>query len=197
MPPRKAPLARRAGLQTRTPLASVTPLRAAGTLTRTGPLKPVSKKQAAGSGHHEAEFSPVVRLMIRTRAGDGSAENACCEACLIWLGDHGGQMQHIKARGAGGSRDPQLGSPVGGALLCGTPESGCHGLCEARNPGMHAAGFWIKFAEVLGAKPIRVGWRTGTWTPRWLLADGSYGDRPGQHTGTESTIKNFGGGDAA
>lgn len=46
MPPRKAPLARRAGLVARTPLATVTPLRAAGTLARSGPLKPVSKKRA-------------------------------------------------------------------------------------------------------------------------------------------------------
>ena len=95
--------------------------------------------------------------MIRTRAGHGDIDNACCEACLTWLGEHGGQIQHIKARGMGGSRDPRLGSPVGGALLCGTPQSGCHGLCEAWDPGMYDAGFWIKFAEVLGAKPIRAG----------------------------------------
>jgi hypothetical protein len=166
-------------------------------LQRHAGVKPGSKKQSAGSGHHEAEFSPLVRLMIRTRAGHGSIENACCEACLIWLGEHGGQIQHIKARGAGGSRDPELGSPAGGALLCGTSETGCHGMCEARDPGMYAAGFWVKFAEVLGAKPVRVGWRTGTWTLRWLLADGSYGDEPGQHAEPELASENFKARDAA
>jgi hypothetical protein len=59
MPPRKAPLARRAGLETRTPLASVTPLRSAGTLTRTGRLKPVSKKRA---GENRERRAMVTRL---------------------------------------------------------------------------------------------------------------------------------------
>ena len=130
-------------------------------------------------------------------AGHGQIENACCEACLTWLGRHGGQIQHIKARGAGGSRDPELGSPAGGAMLCGTPSSGCHGLCEARDEGMYAAGFWIKFGERLGAKPIRVGWRTGTWTARWLLADGTYGDEPAEREDRNLASKNFSAGDAA
>ena len=159
---------------------------------RTKPMGRGKKKQATGSGHHEAEFSPAVRLLIRKRAGGGDPAEACCEACLIWLGEHGGQIQHIKARGMGGSRDPQLGSPVGGALLCGTPASGCHGLCEAWDPGMYAAGFWIRFAEVLGAKPVRVGVRTGNWVERWLLADGTYGDEPGQHPDEFPGLKNSG-----
>ena len=187
MPPRKAPMARGKGLAQGKPLARTRPLRSAAP----------AQKRATGSGHHEAEFSPAVRLMIRTRAGHGDIDNACCEACLTWLGEHGGQIQHIKARGMGGSRDPELGSPVGGALLCGTPMSGCHGLCEAWDPGMYAAGFWIRFAERLGAKPIRAGWRTGTWTERWLLADGTYGDGPAQHAEPELASKNFSGGEAA
>ena len=156
-----------------------------------------ARRRATSTSHHKAEFSPAVRLLIRKRAGNGCTEDARCEACLVWLGEHGGQIQHIKARGTGGSRDPELGSPVGGALLCGTNETGCHGLCEARDRGMYAAGYWIKFAEVLGAKPVRVGWRTGTWTPQWLLADGTYGGGPAQRGDGNLAGKNFEARDAA
>lgn len=90
-------------------------------------------------------FSPAVKLLIRTRAGQGDPENACCEACGRWLGRYGGQCQHIQARQMGGSRHRNTAS--NGVLLCGTPQSLCHGLCESRDEGMHAAGFWLRSDE--------------------------------------------------
>ena len=45
-------------------------------------------------------FSDEVKALCRARA------RFHCEACGIWLGEHGGQIQHRLARGAGGSRDP-------------------------------------------------------------------------------------------
>ena len=91
-------------------------------------------------------FSPRVRKLVRTRAGGGYPENACCESCGIWLGDHGGQLQHRLARGVGGSKDPVVGSAANAVLLCGTPQSLCHGLAESRDPEhrMEDRGFVIR-----------------------------------------------------
>jgi len=80
-----------------------------------------------------AGFSPRVCLLVRTRAGGGDPHDATCEACGIWLGLHGGQVQHRVARGMGGCSDPVVNGPAGAALLCGTPFTGCHGDCEARH----------------------------------------------------------------
>jgi hypothetical protein len=91
-------------------------------------------------------FSPRVRKLVRTRAGNGYAEQACCESCGIWLGEHGGQIQHRVARGQGGSKDPVINGPANATLMCGTPFSGCHGLAESRKPEhrMEDRGFVIK-----------------------------------------------------
>lgn len=93
-------------------------------------------------------FSPRVRKLVRTRAGGGYPEQACCEACGIWLGEHGGQIQHRVARGMGGCSDPAINGLAGAALLCGTSYTGCHGDCEARHTPeakkMEARGFVIR-----------------------------------------------------
>ena len=91
-------------------------------------------------------FSSRVRLLVRTRAGSGDPFDACCEACGIRLGEHGGQLQHRLARGRGGSKDPVVRSAANAALLCGTPMTFCHGNAESRDPehGMEARGFVIR-----------------------------------------------------
>ncbi len=94
-------------------------------------------------------FSPRVRKLVRTRAGNGYPEQACCEACGIWLGEHGGQVQHRLARGIGGSKDPVVGSAANAALMCGTAQSLCHGAAESRDPDrdMEARGFVIRHGK--------------------------------------------------
>ena len=96
-------------------------------------------------------FSPRVRKLVRTRAGGGYAEQACCESCGIWLGEHAGQVQHRVARGMGGSKDPVVNGLAGAALLCGTSYTGCHGDCEARHTPeaktMEARGFVIRHGK--------------------------------------------------
>ena len=87
-------------------------------------------------------FSPRVRKLVRTRAGGGDLFNACCEACGIWLGEHGGQIQHVVARGMGGTSNPVLKTAANGALLCGTAQTGDHGRAERRDPEMKTRGFW-------------------------------------------------------
>lgn len=71
MPARTKPLARRAPLETRTPLATVTPLRSASTLTRSGPLKPVSKKRAAENRERRAMVTRLYPERPRCACGCG------------------------------------------------------------------------------------------------------------------------------
>ena len=92
----------------------------------------------------------------------------------MYLGQYGGQMQHRVARGAGGSRNPLLGSPSNAVLLCGTPATGCHGRCEARNAEMHAYGFWLWQYESPLVVPVMLHGRT----LKWLGQDGEYSDEP-------------------
>ena len=88
-------------------------------------------------------FSTRVRLLVRTRAGSGDPHDACCECCGVWLGLHGGQIQHVVARGMGGTSNPVLKTAANAVLLAGTAQTGCHGLAERRDQGMRDRGFWL------------------------------------------------------
>ncbi len=119
----------------------------------------------------ETGFSDAVKAAIRARARD------YCEACGIHLGAKDGQCQHRLARGTGGSKDPVVNSVVNGALLCGTPFTGDHGLAEARDPRMHEEGFWLEHGQDPAAEPIL--WhapRGGNSVRKWLTPDGGYSD---------------------
>jgi hypothetical protein len=101
-------------------------------------------------------FSPRVRLLVRTRAGGGSSSDACCEACGVWLGEHGGQIQHRLCRGRGGSKDPVVASAANALLMCGlTAQDGCHGKAESRDPKyrMEERGFVIRHGNGPGYDP--------------------------------------------
>lgn len=130
-------------------------------------LKAIPHKTAA----KRTGFSDAVKLAIRERA------QFHCEACGAYLGEKGGQCQHIVARGSGGTSDPAIDSVVNGALLCGTPQTGCHGLCEARDPRMEAEGFWLKRGKDPAAEPFL--WHApedGSGFRLWRTADGGYSD---------------------
>ena len=119
-------------------------------------------------------FSPNVRLLIRRRAGNGFPEEARCEHDGRWLGEHGGQIQHIVARGMGGSRSRN--GADNGALICGTSCDGCHGACERRDPVMRDRGFWRFSSDDPAKFPVR----HILYGPVYLLPDGSVspaGDR--------------------
>ncbi len=125
-------------------------------------------------------FSSRVRKLVRTRAGGGFAEQACCESCGIWLGDHGGQLQHRLARGSGGSKDPVVSSAANAVLLCGTAQSLCHGLAESRDPkyGMEARGFVIRHGKGPEFDPRYVKVVLLGDVEQWLSVDGRYLDEP-------------------
>jgi len=124
-------------------------------------------------------FSSRVRLLVRIRAGGGDPALACCEACGIWLGEHGGQVQHRVARGQGGSKDPVIGSAANAALMCGlTAQDGCHGRAESRNAKyrMEVRGFVIKHGKGMEFDPRHVPLNLFGDIDVWLSEDGRYLD---------------------
>jgi len=119
----------------------------------------------------ETGFSDEVKALCRARA------QFCCEACGVWLGEKGGNVQHRLARQAGGSKDPLINSVVNAANLCGTPLTGDHGLAESRDPRMKAEGFWLERGQDPAAEPIL--WHApggGSGVRKWLTPDGGYSD---------------------
>lgn len=133
--------------------------------------KPARKKTSRRTG-----FSPAVKRAVRVRAGNGDPGAACCEACAVHLGEHGGEVQHRVARGMGGTSNPVLDSIVNAALLCGAAalRTGCHARAEARNADMHERGFWLRRGEDPAAVPIKTASPLGFWVTVWLDADGGY-----------------------
>jgi hypothetical protein len=103
-----------------------------------------------------------VKAQIRERA------QGRCEAGGEWVGS-GGEIQHRRARGRGGSRDPVTSSAANGGLLCRP----CHAACEAREEHLHAAGWWIWSWQDPRAEPVMLHDEGGGMTV-WLGADGAY-----------------------
>ena len=160
------------------PLAARTPLRAGAGL-RSGPwpgsvllLPPGGVREVKNTPRKKSTtgFSAAVKLAVRTRAGNGDPDEARCECCGIWLGRHGGQVQHIVARGMGGTSNPVLKTAANGALLCGTAQSGDHGLAESRDREMGVKGFWLPQGTDPRTVPMTL-WSGGTV---WRSGDGRY-----------------------
>lgn len=121
-------------------------------------------------------FPRPVKLAVRTRAGNGDIGAASCESCGAWLGRYGGQVQHIVARGMGGTSDPVLSTAVNAALLCGTPvdKSTCHGLAESRDREMGARGFWLPQGSDPRLEPMMLHSPHGSGVLVWRSEDGRY-----------------------
>jgi len=103
-------------------------------------------------------FSDGVKLAVRRRAGGGDIFEAVCEACGSMLREKLGEIQHIVARGAGGTSLAVMDSCANAALLCGSAvwHEGCHAKCEDRDPGMAADGFFITHRKDPRTIPMRL-----------------------------------------
>jgi hypothetical protein len=182
-------LTRRTALQSVTPLTRTRPLDRSADLKRGSHLTLVRDITSAQSraeppkrkSRPQTGFSPAVKLATRTRAGQGDPDDAVCEACGIWLGRYGGEVQHRDARGMGGSSAPIISSIVNAVLLCGSGalRTGCHGKCEDRGSDdsreMQARGFWLEEGQDPAAEPIAMETEHRSGITVWLLPDGTYG----------------------
>jgi len=124
-------------------------------------------------------FSRAVKILVRLRAGGGDLEAAVCEACGVWCGPLLGEIQHVVARGMGGTSLAVMNGVANGSLLCGSAvlRSGHHGAAEARDPEMERNGFWIKGRKDPRTVPMTL------WDGRevYRSEDGRYLDKaPGE-----------------
>lgn len=133
-------------------------------------LRPVSPPPRP---RRDTGFTAAVKLAVRKRAGDGDAGRALCECCGTWLGQYGGDIQHVIARGMGGTSRPEIDSVINAALLCRRD----HDTAEARDPELYDRGFWRYSWEEVGAAPLELHGRDGGFT-RYLTADGGYSTTP-------------------
>lgn len=169
----------------RTPLRTVKPMNRGKGLDPGKPLKrsarmarvrELPRAERKRTPVRDTGFPARVRLMIRTRAGMGDPDDACCEMCPRWLGRRGGEIQHRAARGAGGCRDSVINGCANGALLC----HACHRDCETRDEhlGMDGGGFWIKHGTTPEFDPrnVPVLWqaRGASGIILWLGETGEY-----------------------
>jgi hypothetical protein len=135
------------------------------------PGKPSRLSPQRSTGRKDTGFSATVKAAVRERA------RYRCEACGAYLGDCGGQLQHRLARRMGGSRSPLISTAANAALLCGTPNSGCHGRAESRDRDMNAEGFWLESWQSPLAEPIMLH-GSGSGVTVWLTEDGHYSLAP-------------------
>lgn len=175
LPARTVPLLRETGLKRTGGPERRTGLRNTGSHAGGFPaagsgVSPKSKSAARGKG----EFSRAVKLQVRKRAGNGEIENAACEACGIWLGRYGGQVQHVVGRGIGGCKDEVINGVVNAALLCGTPFDGCHGLATAFDADIGERGFWLKRGTDPRTAPMMLASEHGSRVLVWRSEDGRY-----------------------
>ena len=156
--------------------ASRTPIARTSGLPRVsaGRLAGIADGTVKGAARTETGFSRAVKLAVRTRAGNGDANEARCECCGIWLGRYGGQVQHIVARGMGGTSSPVLKTAANAALLCGTAQSGDHGLAESRDREMGAKGFWLPQGTDPRTVPMMLASEHGSGITVWRSEDGRY-----------------------
>ena len=188
---RGAPLSRNTPLTARTPLRTHAGFQAPALWSRSVPLLTTTKSaatarrgltswvppQPAGvdparktAARTRTGFSRKVKLQVRTRAGNGRAEDAMCEACGFGLGRRHGECQHLVARGMGGTSNPLLSTAANAALLC----RDCHRIAESRDREMGARGFWLPQGTDPRMVPMTLAGEHGSGALVWRSEDGRY-----------------------
>ena len=147
---RSGPIARRTPLERRRRAFIVSAFHAAATAPRR------RSKTPAG------EFPPRVRRLVYARF------EGRCALDGDWINPADLVIQHRRARGAGGSRDPITSSPPNGVAL----HPLCHEHIEAHPAEALRDGFRVRQGQHPRDWPIRL------WTGQWVLLTDDGGWRP-------------------
>lgn len=167
MPPRSEPMARSEMKRS--------PVKPNRDKTPGGEKSPSRRKQ---NPRRDTGFPAAVRTLIDWRDSDMGAllPAVRCQCCGRVIRREDGSRQHRVARGAGGTRNPAVSSPVNGVWLCGSGVTGCHGAAEQRLPDMRERGLWLRQSDLknLHLIPVR------RWDGRdaWPTADGGWSLQP-------------------
>jgi hypothetical protein len=77
--------------------------------------------------------------------------------------------QHRRARGMGGSRNPELGQAPNGVMLCGSGTLGCHGWAEHHPTEAELLGWRLSSGSEAVGSPW---WHRSYGWVAWMLDDG-------------------------
>lgn len=118
-----------------------------------------------------------VTVTKKTRALVIARDEGRCVRCGVYVADPDTlepfvqySLQHRRARGAGGSKDPVTDSPENLIVLCGTGTTGCHGWAESHRTNAQRLGYSVpqwQDPAVVPVAHVRRGWSwpspDGTW----------------------------------
>lgn len=105
-------------------------------------------------------FTPKTRELVLAR--DAHTCQWCGRHC--YPGDY--SLQHRRARGMGGSKNPLARSAGNAVTMCGSGTTGCHGYAEQHRTESASRGFTVAQWQNPHDIPIRD--FNGTW---WLLRE--------------------------
>lgn len=101
----------------------------------------------------------------KTRLAVYQRDEGCCVRCGKYVYDIHGEralaplsLQHRKARGMGGSKDPLINAPENLILLCGTGTTECHGWVESNREEARELGYAISQYEDPALVPVAHPW---------------------------------------
>ena len=77
-----------------------------------------------------------------------------CARCGRHIHNGPYSLQHRKARGMGGTKDPAINSPANLVTLCGDGVRGCHGLIEANREEAREKGFTVRQTQDPSTVPV-------------------------------------------
>jgi 5-methylcytosine-specific restriction protein A len=139
-----------------TPIVRKTPLRRAQFARNSAPPQSGSKTRKSAPAH--SRFDAATKQLIRDR------DHHRCVRCGKEVPPGTGSIQHRRAAGMGGTKDPVSCSPANGVLLCGSATSpgGCHAWCESRDPDAAAMGYVL--SQQQDPREVRV-----LWHSEWVL----------------------------
>jgi hypothetical protein len=91
-------------------------------------------------------------------------DDHCCVVCVRSIIGRPYSLQHRRARGMGGSRDPLTDSPANLITTCGSGVTGCHGRIEANPDEAREHGWRVDQGRDPRQVPVR-------HHHRWVLLD--------------------------
>ncbi|GIH07362.1 hypothetical protein Rhe02_54290 [Rhizocola hellebori] len=132
-----------------------------------------AKPKMATAKRPHAGFAPEVVDAILERDG-----HACGRCGGALYGERGFDysIQHRRARGAGGTQQPDTNAPQNGLALCGSGagDAGCHSHVESHREEAREHGWAIRQDE----DPLRVPVTHFLHGVVFLYSNGSWGSRP-------------------
>ena len=105
---------------------------------------------------------------VKTRRLILERDHGICQWCGETVSVEFYSLQHRRARGMGGSKDPVANSPANGVTVHGSGVSGCHGYIESHPQEALQRGFRVPQGQDPRLVPL-VDWRG---VSLWLLPDG-------------------------